>query len=64
MDLSLIYRIAGVGLLISVLSMVLKQYGKEDQAVLLTWAGVVVVFMLVVRLISQLFDSVRAVFGL
>ncbi|HHW14272.1 MAG TPA: stage III sporulation protein AC [Firmicutes bacterium] len=64
MDMTDIYRIAGIGLLISVFSMVLKQYGKEDQAVLLTWAGVVVVFMLVVRLISQLFDSVRAVFGL
>lgn len=64
MDVSLILRIAGIGLLISVLSMVLKQYGKEDQAVLLTWAGVAVVFLLVVRLIGQLFDSVRAVFGL
>lgn len=59
-----IYRIAGIGLLVSVFSMVLKQYGKEDQAVLLTWAGVVVVFMLVVRLIGQLFHSVQAVFGL
>lgn len=64
MDVSLILRIAGVGILVAVLSLVLKQAHKEEQATLLTVAGVMVVFMMVVRLISELFDSVRAVFGL
>lgn len=64
MDVNLIWRIAGIALLVSILSVVLKQSGRDDQAVLLTWAGMAVVFLLVIRLVGQLFDSVRAVFGL
>jgi stage III sporulation protein AC len=64
MDVEMIFRIAGIGLLISVLSMVLKQAGKEEQAQMLTLAGVVVVLMLILQLVSQLFASVRSVFGL
>lgn len=64
MDVNLIFRIAGIGILISVLNMVLKQAGKDEQAQMLTLAGVVVVLMMVVQLISQLFADVRAVFQL
>lgn len=64
MDVEMIFRIAGIGLLISVLSIVLKQAGKEEQAQMLTLAGVVVVLMLILQLVSQLFASVRSVFGL
>mgnify|MGYP001016461765 FL=1 len=60
----MIFRIAGIGLIISILSMVLKQAGKEEQAQMLTLAGVVVVLMLILQLVSQLFASVRSVFGL
>ena len=63
-DIEMIFRIAGIGLLISILIMVLKQAGKEEQAQMLTLAGVVVALMLILQLVSQLFASVRSVFGL
>ncbi len=64
MDVNLIFRIAGIGLLISVLNMVLKQAGKEEQAQMLTLAGVVIVLLMVIQLIQRLFTDVRSVFGL
>jgi stage III sporulation protein AC len=64
MDINLIFRIAGIGILISVLNMVLKQAGKEEQAQMLTLAGVVIVLLMVIQLIQRLFSDVRAVFGL
>jgi len=64
LDVSLIFKIAGIGILISVLSVVLKQAGKEEQAQMLTLAGVVLVLIMVVQLISQLFTMVRSVFQL
>ncbi|MDI3279781.1 MAG: stage III sporulation protein AC [Bacillota bacterium] len=64
MDVNLIFRIAGIGILISVLNMVLKQAGKEEQAQMLTLAGVVVVLLMVIQLIARLFSDVRAVFQL
>lgn len=63
-DINLIFKIAGVGILISVLNMVLKQAGKEEQAQMLTLVGVVVVLLMVIQLIQRLFEDVRAVFGL
>jgi len=64
MDIDIIFRIAGIGILISVLSIVLKQAKKEEQAEMLTLAGVVVVLIIVVQLMSQLFTVVRSVFSL
>jgi stage III sporulation protein AC len=63
-DINIIFKIAGVGILISVLNIILKQAEKEEQAQLLTLAGVVVVFLMVIQLIYRLFQDVRAVFGL
>ncbi|MDR1617325.1 MAG: stage III sporulation protein AC [Syntrophomonadaceae bacterium] len=63
MDIDIIFRIAGIGILISVLSIVLKQAKKEEQAEMLTLAGVVVVLIIVVQLLSQLFTVVRSVFS-
>lgn len=63
MDINLIFRIAGIGILISILNMVLKQAGKEEQAQMLTLAGVVIVLFMVVQLIQRLFTDIRAVFG-
>ncbi|MGE5583475.1 MAG: stage III sporulation protein AC [Bacillota bacterium] len=64
MDINLIFRIAGIGILISVLNMVLKQAGKEEQGQMLTLAGVVIVLFMIIQLIQRLFNDVRAVFGL
>lgn len=63
-DINIIFKIAGVGILISILNMVLKQADKEEQAQMLTLVGVVVVLLLVIQLIQRLFHDVRAVFGL
>ncbi|MGI6412489.1 MAG: stage III sporulation protein AC [Syntrophomonadaceae bacterium] len=64
MDVDIIFRIAGIGILISVLSIVLKQAKKEEQAEMLTLAGVVVVLIIVVELMNRLFIVVRSVFNL
>ncbi len=64
MDINLIFRIAGIGILISILNMVLRQAQKEEQAQMLTLAGVVIVLLMVIQLIQRLFSDVRAVFGL
>lgn len=64
MNIDIIFRIAGIGILISVLSIVLKQAKKEEQAEMLTLAGVVVVLIIVVQLMNQLFTVVRSVFNL
>lgn len=64
MEIDLIFKIAGVGILISIFNMVLKQAGKEEQSQMLTLAGVVVVLFMIIRLIRQLFADVRSVFGL
>lgn len=64
MNTDIIFTIAGIGILISILGIVLKQAQKEEQAQMLTLAGVVVVLILVVQLINQLFTVVRTVFNL
>lgn len=64
MNTDIIFTIAGIGILISILGIVLKQAQKEEQAQMLTLAGVVVVLIMVVQLLSQLFTVVRTVFNL
>jgi len=64
MNIDIIFRIAGIGILIPILSIVLKQAKKEEQAEMLTLAGVIVVLIIVVQLMSQLFTVVRSVFNL
>ena len=64
MDIDIIFRIAGIGILISILSIVLKQAKKEEQAEMLTLAGVVVVLIFVVQLMNELLIVVRSVFNL
>lgn len=62
MDINLIFRIAGLGIFISVINIVLKQAGKEEQAQMMTLVGVIIVLMVVIQLISELFNDVRTVF--
>ena len=64
LNTDIIFTIAGIGILISVLAIVLRNAGKEEQAQMLTLAGVVVVLILVVQLLNQLFTVVRTVFNL
>ena len=64
MDVSLIFKIAAIGIVVSVLNQVLARSGREEQATMTTLAGLVVVLMMLVRQISDLFDLVRDLFGL
>lgn len=64
MDVDLIFRIAAIGILVSVLNQVLSRSGRDEQATMVTLAGLVVVLMLVVQEISNLFTLVKNLFGL
>ena len=64
MDVDLIFRIAAIGILVSVLNQVLSRSERDEQATMTTLAGLVVVLMMVVREISDLFELVKNLFGL
>ncbi len=64
MDVDFIFRIAAIGILVAVLNQVLSRSGRDEQAMLTTLAGLVVVLMMVVQKISDLFVLVKRLFGL
>ena len=64
MDVDLIFRIAAIGIIVAVLNQVLIRAGREEQAMMTTLAGLIVVLMMIIYEISSLFDTVKAVFGL
>ncbi len=64
MDVNLIFKIAAIGIVIAVLNNVLIRSGRDEMAMMTTLTGLVVVLMMVIGLISQLFDTVRTMFQL
>ena len=64
MDVDLIFKIAAIGILVAVLNQVLSRAGRDEQAMMTTLAGLVVVMMMLVRQISDLFQMVKTLFGL
>ena len=64
MDVDLIFNIAAIGIIVSVLNQLLIRSGREEQGMLLTLAGLIVVLSMVVVQISDLFATVKSVFGL
>ena len=64
MDVDLIFKIAAVGIRVAVLNQLLVRSGREEQAMMTTLAGLVVVMMMLVRQISDLFQLVKSLFGL
>ena len=64
MEVDLIFKIAAIGILVAVLNQVLSRAGRDEQAMMTTLAGLVVVLMMVVREIASLFDLVKSLFGL
>ena len=64
MDVDLIFRIAAVGILVAVLGQLLSRSGREEQAMLTTLAGVIVVLMMLVAKISALFSGIKSMFDL
>lgn len=64
MDISLILKIAGVGILVSVSSSVLNKTGRDEQATMVTVAGIIVVMLMLVGELGSLFEAVRSAFEL
>ena len=64
MNIDLLFKIAGVGILVAVLHQVLAKAGREDQAMMTTLAGLVIVLSMVIQQISSLFNTVRTLFDL
>ena len=64
MDVDLIFQIAAIGIIVAVLNQLLIRSGREEQAMLTTLAGLIVVLMMVLGQIQQLFDAIKSMFGL
>ena len=64
MDIAFILKIAGLGIIVAIAYQMLQRMGRDEQATLLSLAGVVMVLLLVVGEIERLFSSVRSVFGI
>ena len=60
----LIFKVAAIGILVAVLNMLLVRSGREDQAMMTTIAGLLVVLLMVIEQISYLFDTIKSIFGL
>lgn len=64
MDVSVIFKIAGVGIFIAVSYQILQRSGREEQAMLLSLAGVVFVLLIVVGKVGELFTEIKSIFGI
>ena len=62
-SIDLVFKIAAIGILVAVLCQLLHRSGREDIATMVSIAGLVIVLLMVVDLVSRLFDSVKTVFG-
>ena len=63
MDVELVFKIAAVGILVAVLNLLLSRAGRDEQALMTTIAGLVVVLMLVLQKISELFTMIKSLFA-
>ncbi len=63
MDVDLIFKIAGMGIIVAVLSQLLKRAERDEQALMITIAGLVVVMLMLVSEISKLFETIKHTFG-
>ena len=64
MEVDLIFKIAAIGILVAVLHQLLVRSGREEQAMMTTLAGLIVVLMMIVNEISNLFETIKSIFGL
>ena len=62
MDIDLIFKIAAIGIIVSILNQVLSKSGREEQATMTTLAGLVVVLMMIAQKVSELFELVKTLF--
>lgn len=63
MDIDLIFKIAAIGIVVSILNQVLSRSGRDEQATMTTLAGLVVVLMMLAQKIAELFNLVKQLFG-
>lgn len=64
MEVELIFQIAGIGIIVSVMNILLSRSGRDEQALMITIAGLVIVLTVIVGKIAQLFETVKTVFGI
>ena len=64
MNVELVFKIAAIGIIVAVLNQLLIRSGREEQAMMTTLAGLIVVLTMVVREISYLFNTIKSIFGL
>lgn len=64
MDVDLVFKIAAIGILVAVLNILLSRAGRDEQALMTTIAGLVVVLVLVIQKISELFELIKSLFSL
>ena len=64
MNVDFIFKIAAIGIIVTVLNLLLVRFGREEQAMLTTLAGLVVVLLMIVKSIAQLFSEIKGIFGL
>lgn len=64
MEVDLIFKIAGIGIIVAVLNILLQRSGRDEQAMMTTIAGLVVVMMMLIKEIASLFETIREVFNI
>ena len=64
MDIDLIFKIAAIGIIVAVLNLLLKRAERDEQAMMTTLAGLIVVLLMIVRQIGNLFETIKEEFGL
>lgn len=64
MEISLLIKIAGIGLLVAASAQILNKYGRDEQSMLVVIGGIIVVLLMLLGEIEKLFDTMRSVFGL
>lgn len=64
MEVDLIFKIAAIGIIVAVLHQLLVRSGREEQAMMTTLAGLIVVLMMIVNEIRNLFETIKSIFGL
>ncbi|HIS79375.1 stage III sporulation protein AC [Anaeromassilibacillus sp. An200] len=64
MNVDLIFRIAAIGIIVAVLNQLLIRSGREEQAMMTTLAGLIVVLMMLIQEINTLFETIKSIFGL
>ena len=62
-DVDLIFKVAAIGIIVAILNQLLTKSGRDEQATMVTLAGLVVVLIVIVREIAYLFDTIKGLFG-